>query len=220
LVRSLHIAADEQRLVYQGTELKKDATLGHYNISEGSTIQLMKLLLAVRKGSNLTKINFVLTWGWRRLKKGYLDGMCFMYNGLDLDNYVDYQRTRAEGISHSGNVVTKLTKTTKHIIQVNLEAVDPHISHLFFVLSAAFAGTISQFDDPGVWLFDQMNPEKQLSNFKIESAAECQTVVMCCLKRAADGWDVIQLGTESRGTVFAVQPILETIKELFRKRLI
>jgi uncharacterized ubiquitin-like protein YukD len=220
------IDVSQQRLVYHGQELKevingKRATLEDYNITEGSNIQLMKLMLSQKKISLLQNIDFVLSWGWGRLRKAYLDGMCFVYNGADFAAYIDYKSRWGVGISHSGNVVNSFQKTTIHRITVELESLGPETTHLFFVLSAVFVDTIRDFDDPGVRLYDHADRNTQLSGFDIVAHKDSQAVIMCCLRRIPGiGWEVVEINTPSRGTVFDYTPIQQQINRLFNKGLV
>jgi len=210
------IADEYQRLLYNGVELKPysdsiPTTLDGCSIVNGSTMQLMRLMLAIPQDSPYKNINFQLTWTMPYGRRAYLDGACFLYSGRTLQSYVDFKRPYASGIQHSGPAQSR----SYHIIQVSLPSVSREITHLFFVLSACREGSLGDFQNPAVVLFDKNRPTQRLSDYPINTRTAYQAAIMCCLVRVGGGWKVYQLGQPSHGNVYNYPPIMSTIRDLF-----
>jgi len=219
------VAVNLQLLSFKGTELKAyinehTAHLHNYNITEGSSIQLIRRLLAISNASPLRNISFVVKWGWpqRDGKRAFLDATCFVYTGRTLLTAVDY-RTKdvVAGMSHSGAKMQNSTRRGQHVISISLPALGSDITHIFFTMSACHLPNIGSFLDPAIELYDKAHPTKQLCPAAvIGNNGDSKAVVVCCLKRVEGGWDYIELSTRTNGFVYNYKPIEHAIQNLFR----
>ena len=72
---------------------------------------------------------------------------------------------------------------------------------------------MSRFQNPCFKLVDESQPDKPLCTYQLDQAAESQAVIMCCISRGNQGWEVIQIGKLSKGTVEDYDPIEASIRE-------
>jgi len=150
----------------------------------------------------------------------YLDASCLVYKGKKRVATVDYSTTRFGGdaIRHSGDVMSANGGT--HTIHLDLYALDPGITSLFFVLSswdsakmsdvstAAVSFTNADADDdaPPLCLYDLDAHDK---------IAHLTSVVMCKLYRArVGGWHVLSIGDAHRGAADNYGPIYSAVEKL------
>jgi len=216
------IASKYQRLMFGGQELKPykdghEATLQDYNIVDGSSLQLMRLMLSVNEETPYNSINFVLRWAAMYGRRAFLDASCFVYRGNQLAEIVDFKHPLSvAGIRHSGPA----HNTTQHTLRVSLPHIRNDYTHLFFVMSACHLGSLSQFRSPTVALYDTSRPTVQISDYHIEQA-HSQSVIMCCMKRTdTGGWDAFTLGRQSDGYCYNYAPIATAIAALFNSRTV
>jgi len=88
---SFLIPPNQQRLVFNGKKIVayekgQPTTLRYYGVSNGSSLQLMQVLLSIEKGSGLNRIDFVLRWEWPpSTTHAYLDASCLTYRFCTLN---------------------------------------------------------------------------------------------------------------------------------------
>merc|ERR1719443_2561737 len=112
-------------------------------------------------------------------------------------------------IQHTGDEMTD--KGGEHRMMIDLVALPPEITDIFFLLAAFECDDLSAFPNPAVGIFDGISG-RQLSQYCLSSAGKTQAVVMCSLSRP-DGsrWVVNGLGIPSAGNVRHYDPIRATI---------
>lgn len=72
------------------------ATLQDFNVTEGSNLQLMRILLSVNVDTPYRNIIFRLEWQRPWLsRKVFLDASCLVYNGAEYQGHVDFKRVNA-----------------------------------------------------------------------------------------------------------------------------
>ncbi|RUP51298.1 hypothetical protein BC936DRAFT_148834, partial [Jimgerdemannia flammicorona] len=86
-----------------------------------------------------------------------------------------------------------------HEIIADLANLPQDVQHLYFVLSAWKSPTIGHFPNPSFQMFDKEKPTKQLCQYCIEKAANSQAVILCCVSRTRQGWEVKVDGRLSAG---------------------
>eukprot|EP01111_Echinosteliopsis_oligospora_P013390 TRINITY_DN4796_c0_g1_i1.p1 TRINITY_DN4796_c0_g1~~TRINITY_DN4796_c0_g1_i1.p1 ORF type:complete len:368 (-),score=61.98 TRINITY_DN4796_c0_g1_i1:32-1135(-) len=231
------IPVANQRLIYNGQELKGNKTLAEYNIQEEIPIQLMRLLYAINSSSDLDKTTFNLRWGFPGNRRDYLDASCLIYYNDTYVGLVDYEcnnqyqilkecrinEIKAEDITdylrHSGDASID-RHGGFHFIKLSLKSLPRYVTHLFFVLSAFQSSSLAHFPNPQVALVDD-STNRELCQYKISDAGHAQAVIMCCLMRTNDGgWRVESLGVVSSGNAENYIPINTTISGLFQGGLL
>jgi len=207
-----------QRLMCAGQEIKpylreRQASLRDYGVTEGSTLQLMRLLLSVTHETPYNNINFVLHWQRSYGRRVFLDASCFVFRGNANYNIVDFKNTYAvTGVTHSGPANNR----TSHVITVSLNNLHHSVTHLFFVMSACHVATLAEFAAPTVSLYDTARRDEQISNYSIAARGDSQAVIMCCMKRTLQGgWDAFTLGEQSAGYCYEYAPIIAKIRRIF-----
>jgi stress response protein SCP2 len=212
-----------QRLIFNGQQLKKytsegESQLRNYNITNGSSLQLMKQLLSVTQDTPYDTIMFNLTYG-RGTDFKFLDASCLTYSGPTFYNTVDFKHTYVvPGIYHSGPAYN----SGRHTVQVRLVDVPRNVTHLFFVMSACHSATLRGFTSPTVSLYDTARPREQLSSYSIAARehGHSQAVIMCCMRRTNEGWEAFSLGAETSGYCYDYYPIQNTITRLFAAKTV
>eukprot|EP00026_Physarum_polycephalum_P008215 Phypoly_transcript_08294.p1 GENE.Phypoly_transcript_08294~~Phypoly_transcript_08294.p1 ORF type:complete len:343 (+),score=30.87 Phypoly_transcript_08294:497-1525(+) len=219
--RVFGVASNEQRLMFDGQQLKRyiegeQAQLRDYNVTNGSSLQLMKLLLSVTQETPYRTVVFNLTYG-RGNRMKFLDASCLVYRGQTLYQIVDFRNTYGTtGVVHSGPA----HGAGRHTVQVNLPSIHNAITHLFFVMSACHVATLREFEAPTVSVYDTARPHTQISSFSFRAQGTSQAVIMCCLKRTEAGWDAFHLAEATEGYCYNYHPIQYTIQRLFASRIL
>lgn len=220
LAARFNIQRNYQRIMFNGQEIKPfidnhEAALMDYNIVNGSTLQLMKLLLESAVDRPYHVINFILRWQQRISfdSRVYLDASCHAYRGSDHAGYADFKHIyNLPGVVHSGPAARR----SYHILQVNLDQVRSDITHLFFVMSACRVGSLRDIAAPTVQLFETSRPQEMISDYTIDNNSRRSSAIMCCLKRTSiGGWQAFTLGTQCDGNVYNYGPIVHAIRAMF-----
>jgi len=216
--REFGLAPEYQRLFFNGKELDLHTKLTNAGISPNSRVQVQQVLLALKSHSKLNNIEFVLSWTYTTVAPSYLNGTCFAYGGDQYFGFADFQNPHPfEGLLHHGKAaLNSRIKAGRQAFSVELAHVHPTITHLYFVLSVCKTRSLASFVSPTVNMYDAVDPNTSLSDYKISTARNSQAVVMCCLRRdVVQGWIVIAIGKNSRGRVHNYNPILGTISTLY-----
>ena len=118
-------------------------------------------------------------------------------------------------MKHSGDKMDLKNKKGHHCITAKLDELPIEVTQLYFVLSSFISPTIGYFTSHNFELIDTTQPDKPLCTYKLEQAANSQAVIMCCISRASQGWEVIQIGKLSGGNADNYEPIKKSILECF-----
>ena len=116
-------------------------------------------------------------------------------------------------MKHSGDLMDELNQKGHHFIMAELDKLSSEITQLYFVLSSYISPTIGHFTSHHFELIDKTQPDKPLCAYKLEQAADSQAVIMCCVSRVSQGWEVVQIGKLSEGNVNDYNPIEKSIHE-------
>ena len=131
--------------------------MGGQNITSGSTILLVIQMYSA--GSEISALQFHLTWEFPRSGEDYLDGTCLMFRGSEKIGHVDYHHKKDLGMHHSGD---KMHSTGgRHEMNARMVDIPGNVDKLFFALSAYSCKNIALFPNPSVRIFDG---KKRFSN--------------------------------------------------------
>ena len=116
-------------------------------------------------------------------------------------------------MSHTGDVMDDTNKIGHHTIEAKLEKLPDRITQLYFVLSSYRSPTIGNYPNPSFKMVDKTQPDKALCSYQLGQAADSQAVIMCCISRGTQGWEVFQIGKLCDGNVDDYEPIKKSITE-------
>ena len=121
-------------------------------------------------------------------------------------------------VKHSGDIMTD--QTGKHVLEVDLKGLPPHITDLFFVLSAYNCGDLSLFPNPSVKLYSPKDPSRSLTEFELAQAGSTEATVMNSVSRNIRGhWEMVACNFPSAGTVRDYKPVREAIVPTQRRHV-
>jgi stress response protein SCP2 len=119
-------------------------------------------------------------------------------------------------MKHSGDSMMDEANQRGHqCITAKLDQLPVEITQLYFVLSSYKSPTIGRFKTPSFKLVDETQPDKPLCAYELNQAADSQAVIMCCVSRVGQGWEVIQIGKLSEGNTENYDPIHLNINQFF-----
>eukprot|EP00299_Pterocystis_sp_00344_P019074 c9497_g1_i3.p1 GENE.c9497_g1_i3~~c9497_g1_i3.p1 ORF type:complete len:318 (-),score=52.82 c9497_g1_i3:57-1010(-) len=207
IFKKTSVQPKKQKLIFKGDELV-------CHVGDGANIQLIILLIAIKEGEGIHNVVFDLYWGYPSTGQDYLDGSCLAYANTNFTEHVDYATISIlnGALVHSGDIITNTQG--HHIIKVDLDKMPKVITKLFFILSAWNSPYISHFPNPSVRLYENSRPNVELCQYQITSVGNSQAVVMCCLVRVDDGWDVQAIGRRSSGNAKNYEPLKSTIQSM------
>jgi len=184
----------------------------------------------------LSQLEFKLEWKFPSAKAGpakkdFLDGICMIYCGGNLAQVIDFRsahedryvhdgehneeaatlcRSIHRAVQHSGDIMSEVGG--EHRMSLDLDALPPGVTDLFFVLAAFDCNDLSLFENVAVGIHDVVLG-RELTNYRIETAGHAQAVVMCSFTREADHgkWVVYGLGIPTTGNTKDYEPIKNTI---------
>jgi len=179
----------------------------------------------------LSTLTVKLQWGLPQSTKktatmpvsNYLDVMCMVYEEDKLCQIVDFKSNRegdldgharsiARAVWHGGDETTLLGGEQR--VHVNLAALPPSVTDIFFVLAAFGADNLSNFTNPTVQICDEIS-KHLLTEYSIGTSckvAAAKASVMCKILRTdLRRWIVQGLGVPTDGYVNDYAPICETI---------
>ena len=220
---TMHIPCENQMLLYNGCELKtkegsgRKMTLADHNVQPNGTIRLLVRLYEVPH--QLDNVTFELFWGFPAAGKDYLDATVFFYSGLNFVEMVDYDHriSRFGSVKHSGDIIYLESRRGQHTIHVSIKSLQSYVDTLVFTLSSWNAPNISQFKTPSLRFFDKKFPEKKLCSDEMGHAANSQAIIMCCLTKRENGWEVHSLKTLSSGNAKNYEPLKATIVNVIQQ---
>ena len=216
------------------------STLTDFSIKPNSKIHLVKLLYAIPQ--NIDEVVFDLNWEYPTEAdalegtegRDYLDASCLMFEGENcirtlnfIQNHVlmqtllkKYPRIKKIewGVKHYSDLhMDDKNKIGHHIIEVSINDIPAHISHVFFVLSAWNSPTISRYPKISLSFYEKSKPEANLCSTTFIHASDHSAVIICSLTRTKHGWVVYENGQTSSGNAKDYDPIKLTIKNLIQE---
>jgi len=191
----------------------------------------------------VSELEFLLQWDFPEKPKNdfsrlpdYLDGICLIFSEDDLVEVVDFRsasgesnvrrspasqssrqsafRTRGvnRAVQHSGDVMSETGG--QHRISLDLAALPPDVTDLYFVLAGYDCKDISLFPNPAVEIIDACSRQNMMK-YSIASAGSTEAVIMCSLTRAESRkWIVRGLGIPTEGNVNNYDPIQAVVAKL------
>ncbi|RUS30465.1 hypothetical protein BC938DRAFT_479360 [Jimgerdemannia flammicorona] len=205
----------KQKLIFEGKDLDEypQNSLAAYGIGSGSYVQLIIVLYAITPTSKIRNVIFRLYWGYPAHGADYLDGTCLVFQNPPketvLFDFGHREQPSLPYIHHSGDIMRPTQG--HHEIIADLANLPQDVQHLYFVLSAWKSPTIGHFPNPSFQMFDREKPTKQLCQYCIGKAANSQAVILCCVSRTRQGWEVKVDGRLSAGNASNYPPIINTI---------
>lgn len=177
--------------------------VGKHNLTKDSILNVLILMTTITQ-RELKNVVFDLYWKFPHDKRDFLDATCLIFSRAgNFTGLIDFgQRTnRSKSITHSGDGFTDdVNRTGHHKIKVNLETI-PEKDHdrLYFILSSWDSPNMSSFQPPTVRVYEESKPDTELSSFQLKHVNDKQAIVMCCLIRRTDVWDIVTVGRGSKG---------------------
>lgn len=203
-------------------------------IMEESKLRVEVTDMVPTSSRGLSQLEFHLQWDKpaNATPEDLLDGVCFIYNGSQLLQVLDYRASISEqeihdgeltkekswmgrsinrAIQHSGDDVT--STGGQHRIAMDLDAFPLSVTDLYFVMASSGGEgdgprDLSAFRNTRVEIHDVVLG-RMLTEYKIPTGDKAQARVMCKLSRDPDHnkWVVHGLGIPSEGSVRDYAPI-------------
>ena len=193
-------------------------TLKDHNVQPNSTVHLIIVLCAVP--DELDKVVFDFCWGLPSSRSyDYLDVSVFIYSGRSNLGVIWYRRTSlltCPGVVHSGPAgIVHLSREGRQKVTVNLKSIPHHVDKLVFTLSAWAAPTISEYPYYKLNFYDVNFPDKQLCSERVDVHLKYyKSIIMCCLSKKNEKWEVIEVKKGSDGFTRNYYPLERKIDTL------
>jgi stress response protein SCP2 len=164
---------------------------GKVNLQKGQSVSLVKT-----GAPPLTRVRMGLGWAAGTGRSIDLDASAILYDarGKDVDKVWFMSQKGAGGaVKHSGDDLVGGGGGDDEQIFVDLNGIPPNVVALVFTVNS-FSG--QKFSDlRGAWcrLLDDVTGE-ELVRFDLSGTKAHTGVVMCTLRRAADGWEMTAIG--------------------------
>jgi stress response protein SCP2 len=218
LQRVTGVEIAKQKLVFNHNIIRGQSTMKSLGIAPPASILLVIQMIAILP--DMKKITFDLGWEYDSTKPQFLDGSCFAFKKTDEAEICDCltydKRTSAKlgpGIEHSGDSMEFSRRKGHHYIKIDLGTIDPAVTKMYFCLSTYKEESLSFFTRTSVSVYEDSHPNEILSEFNI-AAATTESVVMCCLSRYDNEWQVEQIGVGCKGKVANSKEMFDAIKLL------
>jgi len=180
---------------------------------------------------SLAMLTVKLQWGLPNSTKknvtqpvsNYLDVMCLVYEEDKLSQIVDFKSSReaeldgharsiARAVWHGGDETTMLGGEQR--VLLDLAALPPSVTDIFFVLASYGADNLSSFANPTVQIYDEVS-KHLLTEYSIGKAAAAKGNIMCKVSRTdLRRWIVQGLGVPTNGYVNDYAPICKAIAKM------
>jgi len=234
---------NQQELV-EGDSKNPHTLWGHYGMKENAEVMLI-VLMYPQITDLRTPLIFEL--GWVAPARSFVDSLdaaaiCYLRNGklygiVDFET-AEYKTKKTEGIEdrkkkinvgieHSGHPKEKLISSEmaqkqgrpKQVasITTTLEKIPVEIDQIYFTLSSYLSDTLEEFEQVSVSLHTQKAQDLAKYDATKNSTPE-KSIIMCCLRRTRQGWEIIELGLSSKKTDQKAQnydSICKTIEKTF-----
>ncbi|XP_053401087.1 uncharacterized protein LOC123549658 [Mercenaria mercenaria] len=221
----LGVRVEEQRLIYNDTNLKTDAKLSDYNIPSNSNISLIMPLYCIPE--HLDHVVFDLSWEFPPVNPDFLDATCMAFRKDEFVQVIDWTHSSnkyylSNSIKHSEkNLTDPGAKTGHQTIHVHLKSVPGNITHLYFTLSSWRSPNLSEFRNPSLKFYEASSENVNLCETTFGHALSSQAVIMCSVVRAGTKWQIFECGAGSlvAGNAKCYNPIRARIAELIQNEL-
>ncbi|XP_045193849.2 uncharacterized protein LOC123549653 [Mercenaria mercenaria] len=221
----LHLPKEQQRLLYNDTNLKPDMTLSDYNIGCNDNISLILPLYCIPE--HLDHVIFDLSWEFPSVNPDFLDATCMAFDKTSFVQVIDWNHPAnryylRNSIKHSEKSFTGPGAKTGHqTIHVYLKHVPHSITHLYFILSSWRSPNLSAFKNPSLKFYEASNDNANLCETTFTHALNSQAVIMCSVVRTGMKWQIFECSTGSLvgGNAKRYNPIRARIEELIRNEI-
>lgn len=175
------------------------------NLEKKQSINLKKA-----NGDGLRNVRLGLGWDAAK-RKGFL-GM-FTSRSIDLDasavmvsrgsvvENVSFMHLRSYdgSIQHTGDNLTGDGDGDDESILVNLQAVNPSVDTIVFVVNSYTGQRFTDVENAFVRLVDSDNHDEEVARFDLSGFGDYTGMVMASLKRSGDGWIMSAIGDPANG---------------------
>jgi len=186
----------------------------------------------------LSQLEFRVEWTFsdakaRSARKDFLDGICMIYCGDSLAQVIDFRsahedrhvhdgeeteeaaalcRSIQRAVRHSGDIASD--GGGEHRMALDLEALPPNVTDLFFVLAAFECKDISLFTDPCVEIHDVVSG-RELTSYRVGAMEHTQALIICSFTKDPDHakWVVHGLGYPTEGSARDYGPVKRTVAQ-------
>ncbi|XP_028396110.1 uncharacterized protein LOC114520098 [Dendronephthya gigantea] len=205
----------------------KQLRLKDCGVNPNGRIYLVILLYAIPWNMDII---FDLSWGYPKktlnfeifeLKwfkvRDYLDASVFLYSDSKFIEVVDYRNKASKScpaVEHSGDVMHDKDKLGHHTISVSTQSIPAEVNRLVFTLSAWNAPNVSKYTNPSLKCYDKKKQNEQLCDDVLGCAANLKAIIMCCLTKRSDEWQVVSLKYPSAGNAKNYDQLKTTIEHL------
>ena len=221
-----------------------NATFQDYGVEPGDEISVLVVLCDIPL--DIRDVCFELSWGYPEHEKDVLDGSVFMYAGIEFKGIVHHKQCKSQccgAVQHSGEQhLDDDTRRGFQEIPINLTTMDPSVDRLFLTLSALNSPSICSFKQLSLKVYDKRYPKimlcteatvtendlKKTIGFldiiraKFSSTRAIMTkksLIMYCLRKTCDSWEVLSIKKLSSGNLEECQPIQKAIEKLIKNDL-
>ncbi|PRP82177.1 hypothetical protein PROFUN_10448 [Planoprotostelium fungivorum] len=204
------------RLMFGAKELRNNTTLQEYGVRDGSSLQVLVLMMEDFSGEAYKQLHFDLNWGFPDAGADYLDGTCLLFSNQNHSYSADYERQRPiPAVTHTGDIIDMQTFRGHHGIDVVLSQIPQSITHLYFVLSAWNSPFVSKYPNPSVSLASVDRPNVNLCSLTVSEAGNVQAIIMCRVERMEEGkWSVQKVAKGCSGNAKNYAAIIQAIQQL------
>jgi tellurium resistance protein TerZ len=178
------------------------------SLRKGETVSLVKTA-----GPALTRVRMGL--GWDALKKrGFFGGMkaqsidldasCLLFDGSGrLVDQVWFRQLQSvdRAVRHTGDNLTGAGEGDDESIIVDLQALNPQVRTLVFVVNSFTGQSFSQIENASCRLVDEV-AGTELARFDLSGSGPHTAQIMSKLTRTDSGWTMTAIGTTASGRTF------------------
>ncbi len=175
------------------------------NLSKGQSVSLKKA-----DGGSLQKVRMGLGWDAKKTRSLFgrekeqaidLDASCLAFDASKrLVDQVWFRQLRsADGaLVHLGDNRTGAGDGDDESIVVDLQAVDPKVASLVFVVNSYSGETFSQIENAFCRLIDATN-EQEVARYDLSGSGGHTAQIMAKVTRDGAGWTMTALGVKTEG---------------------
>ena len=216
-----------------------NATFQDYGVEPGDEISVLVVLCDIPL--DIRDVCFELSWGYPEHENDVLDGSVFMYAGIEFKGIVHHKQCKSQccgAVQHSGEQhLDDDTRRGFQEIPINLTTMDPSVDRLFLTLSALNSPSICSFKQLSLKVYDKRYPDimlcteatvteddlkKTIDFWDVVGKFSIMTkksLIMYCLRKTCDSWEVLIIKKLSKGNLEEYTPIQESIEKLIKKDL-
>lgn len=177
------------------------------NLAKGQRISLTKT-----GGGKLTRVRMGLGWDAVKKRRFFrstaqdidLDASCMVYNskGKLIDAVWWRQLQSKDGaIVHTGDNLTGAGDGDDESIIVDLQALDPRVATLVFVVNSFTGQDFSQIENATCRLVDGTN-ETEIARYELSGSGTHNSQIMAKVTRDGTAWSMTAIGAIANGRTF------------------